>query len=123
MLRDSDKSYDKLIVLAMEEFSDIVAGYKMISKKLRFLLVDNSYIDVWFSKKRPYFSYHWERTMVDGTIYRHNNFPDPQARKLKTYPKHFHEGDENVIKESYISDEVEEAVRQFLRFAREKINK
>jgi len=70
---------------------------------------------------RTYFAYHWERRMIDGTIYRHNNIADPKARTLKTFPKHFHEGDDEAVKESRISDKPEEAIREFLEFAREKI--
>lgn len=57
--------------------------------------------------------------MVDDTVYRHDNLPDKEARNLSTFPKHFHEGSEENIRESRISDDPERAIRQFLTFVRE----
>ena len=48
---------------------------------------------------------------------------DKEARKLKTFPKHFHEKSEQVVKESYISDIPEEALKSFLSFARDLLKK
>ncbi len=121
MLKNREQLYGRISELSEKDFRDIVVASKIIGDKLRLMLIDDSYIDVWFSRKRPFFVYHWERSMVDGTIYRHNNFPDPKARKLKTFPKHFHEKTEEVVKESNISDKPEEAIRSFLEFARNVI--
>ena len=57
--------------------------------------------------------------MVDGTIHRHDNLPDREARNLSTFPKHFQEGSEENIRVSRISDDPGEAIRQFLTFVRE----
>jgi len=121
-LSSRDKTYQSLAYIAVSEFSDIVQGARVVEGKLRILISDGSYIDVWLSEKRPgIYAYHWERRSVDGTIYRHNNLPDREARKLKTSPKHFHNEKEQRVEESYISDSPEEALRSFLNFARNKL--
>jgi len=42
-----------------------------------------------------------ERRLIDGSIYRHDNRPHENLKNMKTFPKHFHEGSEGNIKESY----------------------
>jgi len=42
-------------------------------------------------------------------------------KKLRTFPKHFHDGREEIIEESELSDLPEEALRSFLQFARERL--
>lgn len=117
-----EETYERLAEMAITDFSDIVQGTKIVEGKLRLLITDGSYIDVWLSEKREgVYAYHWERQAVDGTIFRHNNLPDRDAKKLKTFPKHFHEGCEEIIKESELSDLPEKALKSFLHFAREKL--
>lgn len=41
---------------------------------------------------------------------------------VETFPKHFHNGSEENVVESNISDE-QEAIREFLTFVREKLTK
>ena len=114
-----DQMYERLALLALEEFGDIVEGTKLIEGKLRLLFIDGSFVDIWLSaKKEGVYAYHWERKMVDGTIYRHNNLPDREARKLRTFPKHFHNRSEKNVLESDLSDNPDEAVKSLLRFAR-----
>ena len=114
--------YSRLAQIATTDFFEIVEGTKTIEGKLRILIKDGSFMDVWLSeKKRGVYAYHWERRAIDGTIYRHNNLPDKEARKLKTFPKHFHEKSEEIIKESHISDNPEKALSSFLIFVRELI--
>lgn len=111
--------YKRLAYIALREFPDVVVGTEIVEGKLRIFIADESFIDIWFSKKRKgVYAYHWERRMVDGTIYRHNNLPDREARNLDTFPKHFHEGVEENVLESRISDDPEQAIRQFLAFVR-----
>ena len=115
--------YQKLIDICRKEFSDIVRQTRLIrsgsigSTKLRILLREGSYIDVWFSATGKY-SYHWERRIKTGEIFRHDNAPD--FPKFRTSPKHFHDGMEQNVKESFLSDKPEEALREFLNFARGK---
>lgn len=119
-----DRIYSWLAQLALANFADIVEGTKIIEGNLRLLLRDQSFIDIWLSaKKKGIYAYHWERRDVDRTIYRHNNLPDREARKLKTYPRHFHNRTEKNIVESNLSDKPEEALRTVLEFARKVINR
>jgi hypothetical protein len=84
--------------------------------------LDGSVIDVWFSLKlSERYSYHWERRSIDGKIYRHDNAPHRKWQSVKTFPKHFHNGDENKVTESYISAIPSEALRTFLVFVRKKL--
>jgi len=116
--------YSRLSGIAKDEFSDIVSATELIGKKslgsskLRIYLKDGTYIDVWVSGSGKY-SYHWEQRAKRGLIYRHDNAPD--FPEISTFPKHFHDGSQENVKESRISDKPEEAVREFLKFARQKI--
>lgn len=111
--------YRRLAYIALREFPDVVIGTEIVEGKLRIFMGNEGFIDVWFSEKRKgVYAYHWERRMVNGTIYRHNNLPDREARDLDTFPKHFHEGAEENIRESHISDDPDQAIRQFLAFVR-----
>lgn len=64
------------------------------------------------------YSYHWEQRLVKGLIYRHDNAPHSKWREIKTFPKHFHDGKEDNVKESNILDDPLSAVQYFLTFAR-----
>jgi len=90
--------------------------------KLRLHVSDGSYIDIWFSRKIPgRYAYHWERRHIDGSIYRHDNRPHARLKNMETFPKHFHDGsDENVV-ESYLSEDPAEAIKTFLEFVRRKL--
>ncbi|MGC9345763.1 MAG: toxin-antitoxin system TumE family protein [Candidatus Bathyarchaeales archaeon] len=90
--------------------------------KLRLHVSDESYIDIWFSMKIPgRYAYHWERRHIDGSIYRHDNRPHVHLKNMETFPKHFHDGsDENVV-ESYLSEDPVEAIKTFLEFVRRKL--
>ena len=119
---DRDRTYSRLARLAASDFADIVNGTSIIEGKLRLFLKDRSFIDIWLSvKKKGVYAYHWERRDVDRTIYRHNNLPDREARKLKNYPRHFHNRTEKNIVESNLSDKPEEALRTILEFARKVV--
>lgn len=119
-----DEVYKRLAQLALTKFSDIVHGTTEVEGKLRILMVEGSFVDIWLSeKKKGVYAYHWERRAVDGTIYRHNNLPDKDARRLETFPKHFHFRSEKNIKESNMSDLPEEALESFLLFARKILRK
>jgi len=113
-----DEIYQRLSDIALLEFPLLVTSTRIGEGKLRIFIIDKSYIDVWFSeKRRGSYSYHWERRAINGTIYRHDNKPDKAARSVKTFPKHFHEGSERAApKESHVSDDPEDALREFLSF-------
>jgi len=108
--------------MAEHEFPDLVRSTAILRDKLRVLLVDGSYIDFWWLSQIPdRFAHHWERTHVDGIIYRHDNMPHPRWRHVSTFPQHFHDGSPSKVRESGLPTEPEEAVRTFLEFARRMV--
>lgn len=119
--------YENLQTIALAEFADIVenAGVLTLAMgdplKLRLDVVDGSLIDVFLSVSGKY-SYHWERRLTPaGDLYRHDNAPHDKWRAVATFPKHFHDGSEENVRESYISHIPEQALREFLFFARAKL--
>jgi len=104
-------------------FSDAVVDTRIIKLpsgeplKLRVYIVDGSFLDVWISISGKY-SYHWERRHVDGKIYRHDNAPHKVWERIKTFPRHFHDGDEKNVVESEINSKPKEAIREVLMFVR-----
>ncbi len=115
---------ERLCEIAEVEFADIVAdGYAPDFNELRLILVDSSFIDIWFSLKLvARYSYHWERRAIDGTIYRHDNAPHKRWQSVSTFPHHFHDGNENDVTESHLSENPEEALREFLTFVRKRLH-
>ena len=111
---------EQLREIAEVEFSDIVKEAVISDiNELRIMLKEGSFIDVWFSLKLvERYSYHWERRAIDGTIYRHDNAPHNRWDTVTTFPKHFHNGSETNVLESYLSDRPETAIREFLIFVR-----
>ena len=114
--------YRRLYKIALEEFNDIVVKGEIIRLpsgaplKLRLYLLDNSFVDVWISKNK--YSYHWQKGSL---IFRHDNAPHEKWKFVKTFPKHFHNGSEENVVESYISDNPDVAIREFLSFVRNKL--
>lgn len=113
----------KLEDIAEIEFNDIVDMAVVTDiNQLRLFLKEGSFIDIWFSLKlKDRYSFHWERKMIDNAIYRHDNAPHNNWRNIKTFPKHFHDGSEENVTESAISNNPEEGLREFLEFVRKKI--
>lgn len=108
--------------IAEQEFPDIVESTVIIRDKLRVLLQDSSYLDFWWSVKiEGRFAHHWERTHIDGTIYRHDNMPHPKWRGVTTYPQHFHREEPGNVVRSALPTDPEKSLREFLKFARTKI--
>jgi hypothetical protein len=114
---------ENLRKIAEKEFADIVIQVLLIHiNEMRIILIDGSFIDVWFSLKlKGRYSYHWERRAIDGQIYRHDNAPHRRWQSVSTFPRTFHDGSEDRVSESYISEDPAQALREFLGFAREKL--
>jgi len=85
-------------------------------------LIDNTFIDVWYSLEGEY-SFHWEKMGLRDSIYRHDNAPHKKWKQIKTFPKHCHEGSEQNVSESNLSDIPEQALREFLTDVRKRLIK
>jgi len=113
---------DTLKEIAEVEFSDIVVLVLADLNTMRIIFTDESYCDIWFSLKLAgRYSYHWERTLIDGTIYRHDNAPHLRWKAIGTFPKHFHNSCEDCVEESLLPEDTSAAVRYFLSFISDKI--
>jgi hypothetical protein len=114
----------QLAAIAAYEFTDIVESAEIIRDKLRVLLIDTSFIDFWWLSEIPgRFACHWERTHVDGKVFRHNNMPHAKWKEVETFPQHFHDGDSGEVVESFLANDPEGAVRGFLSYARDRLSK
>jgi hypothetical protein len=120
-------TYTKLQTIALSEYADIVVNAQIANLstgdalKLRLSIADGSLLDVFLSVSGRY-SYHWERRVVEaGDLYRHDNAPHNRWRNVGTFPKHFHNGADSNVVEIYLSDQPEQAIRQFLSFVRAKL--
>ncbi len=114
----------KLKEIAEVEFGDIVEDVVLVDvNELRIFLIDGSFVDIWYSLKlEERYSYHWDRRHIDGSIYRHNNAPHKRWKYVKTFPKHFHDGNEESVSESYVSNKPDEGLREFLSFINRKLS-
>jgi Family of unknown function (DUF6516) len=114
---------ERLRQIAEVEFVDIVLEAVIPDiNELRLILTDGSFVDVWFSLKlQGRYSFHWERRALDGKLYRHDNAPHKRWESVATFPRHFHDGSETNVSESYLSEVPEQALREFLAFVRGSI--
>jgi hypothetical protein len=114
--------YKQLEEMVHSEFPDIVISSRIIHKrapgsaKLRLHFKDQTYMDIWLTETGKY-SYHWEQRAIRGLIHRHDNAPDHP--EINTFPKHFHDGDEQNVAPSYLPDEPLSATRKFLESIRQ----
>jgi hypothetical protein len=96
-----------------------VAQTNLLGAKMRVLLTDTSYIDVWASRKvQGRFGFHWERRHLDESIYRYDNFPDTNWVDVSTFPFHFHEGDQQTVVASPFAQTLEQGFRDFMSFVK-----
>jgi len=123
-----EELFKQIIELVLRDFSDIVVDAQLrftssgAVERLRVLLKDESFVDVWLSTSGKY-SYHWERRHIRGLIHRHDNAPHNRWKGIKTFPKHFHDGSEENVVESNIPNEPTQAMRYFLVFIRQELTK
>jgi len=112
-LKSKAESYPEIV-----EYTKLIGGKTSCPNKLRIYFVNRSFLDVWLTLDSDY-SYHWESTLQNGKIHRWDNAPDhPQ---VDTFPKHFHEGTNENVKESYLSDNPEHALAEILEFIKDKL--
>lgn len=108
------------------KFSDILQSTELIrgtagrSRKLRLYLIDNTFVDIWYSPDGSY-SYHWEQRAIRNAIYRHDNAPHQKWQNISTFPKHCHDGTQLNVTESFLPDDYEKAIEEFLRLVRKKM--
>jgi len=108
---------EQLRRIAEVEFAAIVVQTDFMGSKLRVLLTDASYVDVWASRKLSgRFGFHWERQHLDGCIYRYDNFPDTNWSDASTFPYHFHDGDQNTVVAAPFAPTLEQGFREFMAF-------
>jgi hypothetical protein len=113
-------SLDQLCRIAEIEFADIVVQTDRLGAKLRILLTDTSFVDVWVSRKlADRFGFHWERRHLDGYIYRYDNFPDTNWSAVPTFPLHFHHGDQSNVVAAPFDPNLERGFREFMAFVQE----
>lgn len=121
-LTEISSLYKSLLEIATTEFTNIVeSGEVLYSQsneawKLRLNMCDGSFIDIYYSLKGKY-SYHWDRSLSSGKIYRHDNAPHSKWKELDTFPSHFHDGSDDVVVPRHIPETPESALREFLNFA------
>lgn len=109
--------------IVREEFPDIVIDAQRIDAKLRVFLVDESFVDFWWSEVQAgRFAHHWNRQHVDGTIHRHDNSPHTRWRHIATFPQHYHCEREDHVIESFLPDKPHQAVQALLVFCRELLS-
>jgi hypothetical protein len=115
-----DSLLKKLANIAEIEFADIVIGYEIIEGKLRLYIVDESFLDVWFSRQiEGRYAYHWERRHLDETIYRWDNARHEAWKNVSTFPHHFHNRVDDDVSENFLSKEPSEAIKFILEFIRD----
>jgi len=108
--------------IAEVEFASIVKNNIRIDYKLRVILSDNSFIDVFLSQKLSNrFGFHWECMDKSGTIYRYDNVPDKKWQNLSTYPYHFHSGSQDSVEDSPFPQTPIDGFRAFMEFVRGKL--
>ena len=114
---------EDLARIAEIEFSNIVDGTEMVETKLRIILIDDGFVDVWLSKRlTSRFGFHWEHK-VTGLSYRYDNFPDIKWRNVSTFPYHFHNGSQNnVVDSSRFDKDIMEGFRDFMNWVRTKLS-
>ena len=107
-------------------FPDILKSTELIQgaagriRKLRLYLIDNSFVDIWYSSDGSY-SYHWEQQNIRNATYRHDNAPHKKWQNVSSFPKHCHDGNQENVTESFLPDDPESAVEEFLRVVRERM--
>lgn len=116
-------TFDQIRRIAEVEFADIVMQTDILGAKLRVLLTDTSYVDVWVSRKlSKRFGFHWERRHLDERIYRYDNFPDTNWADVSTFPFHFHDGDQDTVVAAPFAQTLEQGFREFMTFVQQAMN-
>ena len=73
-----------------------------------------------FSQK---YSYHWDRSGIDGAIHRYDNAPHKAWAHVTTFSHHFHDGDAKTVIESDMDLKPEAQLKKFMDFVRRTLLK
>ncbi len=115
-------SLEDIARIAEVEFAEIVESVEITGTKLRIVLRDESFVDVWVSiKLKDRFGFHWERRDKEGHFYRYDNFPDTRWEKVSTYPYHFHDGSQSNVADSSFAKDVLGGFREFMKWIQERL--
>lgn len=110
-------SLDDLRRIAEVEFGSVVIDSQSMGEKLRLFVSDGSYVDLWLSRRlHERFGFHWERRHLDGTFYRYDDFPNTAWRDVPTYPRHFHDGSQDMVIAAPFVADLLAGFREFMRF-------
>ena len=78
-----DELLERLKEPVISPYPELIVDVETVYGKLRVHLTDESFIDVWISRRSPSrYTVHWERPHVDGTIYRWDDTP---MKRINTY--------------------------------------
>jgi len=112
------EQYKRIQSIVENKFPDIVMSAELIPgmacrvRKLRLYLIDNTFVDIWYSSDGSY-SYHWEQRPIRDATYRHDNAPHKKWRNISTFPKHCHDGTQLNVKESFCRMNLKMLLRSF----------
>jgi hypothetical protein len=113
---------DDIKRIAEIEFSDIVRESYRVEYKLRIVLTNNSFVDVYLSQRlHDRFGFHWECRDDSKSVYRYDNVPDKNWDSVETFPFHFHAGSQNSVKASPFPLAPLEGFRAFMEFIRARL--
>lgn len=102
--------------LLLHQFSNLIVSVQVGTGRVRAILADESFIDIWFNERGRY-SYHWQQG--EGAIYRFNNAP--HHPEILTHPHHFHDGSQDNVRESPVSGVTQNGVETIMTFVREHL--
>jgi len=115
--RDIDALYQELARIAEEEYPHIVKDADILNDRLRLYLIDDSFLDVWFSRRIPCkYAFHWERRHINGSVYRWDNARHSKLRHISTFPHHLHEGSQQNVTPFQPEDTMEDTLRRILDY-------
>lgn len=111
-------SYLDIEEIILKNYANYIINHKIILtlsgriQKLRFELVNFAIVDIYYSKNTGKYSFHYE---TETEYLRHDN--SPHHPEIKTFPKHSHQN--NLINESYLSDDILQASLDFFKIIKE----
>jgi hypothetical protein len=114
---------ERMRMIGDQEFGYLITSSFIELNKLRFILIDGSFIEIFISQEHPgRYAFHWERRHIDKTIYRHDNIPHNSWKSISSFPWHYHTGSEfNVIDSNFTEDMIAN-LRKFLLFVRKMLD-